>query len=155
MSITGQLKALYTKSLHIYTGQDISNHINTTSSAYTHSLKIVKTVQKKCFTNQEAFFKKMRFRFFLKERDGVLKTVIGRKFQILAAWKWKDVSSRLKVSFGEFQQFFTAGPKSWRGLVDVKQFWKVRRKKILKVPESQCGNFVVDTGLNREPVSHL
>ena len=62
------------------------------------------------------------------------------------------VSSRFEVSFGDFQQFFTAGPKSSRGLVGVKQFSKVRRKRILKVSESKCGNFVVDTGLNREPV---
>ena len=34
----------------------------------------------------------------------------------------RSVSSRFEVSFGDFQQFFTAGPKSSRGLVGVKQF---------------------------------
>ena len=33
-----------------------------------------------------------------------------------------SVSSRFEVSSGDFQQFFTAGPKSSRGLVGVKQF---------------------------------
>ena len=34
----------------------------------------------------------------------------------------RSVFSRLDVSFGDFQQFFAAGPKSSRGLVGVKQF---------------------------------
>ena len=32
----------------------------------------------------------------------------------------RSVSSRFEVSFGDFQQFSTAGPKSLRGLVGVK-----------------------------------
>ena len=48
----------------------------------------------------------------------------------------RSVSSRFEVSFGDFQQFFTAGPKSLTGLVGVKQFLKVQKKRILKVPES-------------------
>ena len=59
----------------------------------------------------------------------------------------RSVSSRFEVSFGDFQQIFAAGPKSSRGLVGVKQLWKVRRKRTTKMPESQCGNFVVDTVL--------
>ena len=34
----------------------------------------------------------------------------------------KSVSSRFEVSFGDFQQFFAAGPKSSRRLVGVKRF---------------------------------
>ena len=34
----------------------------------------------------------------------------------------RSVSSRFEVSFGDFQQFFAAGPKSSGGLVGVKQF---------------------------------
>ena len=34
----------------------------------------------------------------------------------------RSVSSRFEVSFGDFQQFFTTGPKSSGGLVGVKQF---------------------------------
>ena len=51
--------------------------------------------------------------FFKEETDGELWTVVGREFQILAASKWQDVFNRFKVSFGDFQQFFTAGPKSF------------------------------------------
>ena len=36
----------------------------------------------------------------------------------------RSVSSRFEVSFADFQRFFTAGPKSSRGLVGVKQFQK-------------------------------
>ena len=34
----------------------------------------------------------------------------------------RSVSSSFEVSFGDYQQFFPAGPKSLRGLVGVKQF---------------------------------
>ena len=34
----------------------------------------------------------------------------------------RSVSSRFDVSFGDFQQFFAAGPKSSRGLVGVNSF---------------------------------
>ena len=37
----------------------------------------------------------------------------------------------------------------------MKQFRKIGSKRILKVPESKCGNFVVDVGFNREPVKLL
>ena len=62
---------------------------------------------------------------FLKEgTDGELWTVIGREFQILAEHfkVERSVFNRFKVSFGDFQQFFIAGPKSSRRLVGVKQF---------------------------------
>ena len=40
-------------------------------------------------------------------------------------------------------------------MINLKQFGKIRSKKILKLPESQCGNFVADEGFNREPVKLL
>ena len=56
---------------------------------------------------------------------------------------------------GNFQEFFVARPKSSGGLIDLKQFGKIRSKRILKVPESQCGNVVADEGFSREPVKLL
>ena len=56
---------------------------------------------------------------------------------------------------GNFPEFFVAGPKSSGGLIDLKQFGKITSKRILKVPKSKCGNFVADTGFNREPVKLL
>ena len=56
---------------------------------------------------------------------------------------------------GNFQEFFVARPKSSGGLIDLKQFRKIRSKRILKVPESQCGNFVADEGFNRKLVKLL
>ena len=41
------------------------------------------------------------------------------------------------------------------GLIDLKQFGKVGSERILKVPESRCGNLIVDAGFNREPVKLL
>ena len=40
-------------------------------------------------------------------------------------------------------------------MIDLKQFGKIRSKRILKVPESQCGNVVADEGFSREPVKLL
>ena len=40
-------------------------------------------------------------------------------------------------------------------LIDLKQFGKVGSERLLKMPESKCGNFVVDAGFNREPVKLL
>ena len=37
----------------------------------------------------------------------------------------------------------------------MKQFGKIGSKRILKVPERKCDNFVVDAGFNREPVTLL
>ena len=37
----------------------------------------------------------------------------------------------------------------------MKQFGNIRSKRILKVPERKCDNFVVDAGFNREPVKLL
>ena len=34
----------------------------------------------------------------------------------------------------------------------MKQFGKIGSKRILKVPVSKCGKFVVAAGFNREPV---
>ena len=56
---------------------------------------------------------------------------------------------------GNFQEFYVAGPKSSDWLIDLKQFGKITSKRILKVPKSKCGNFVADTGFNREPVKLL
>ena len=84
------------------------------------------------------FFKKLCFEIFLER--GVrwrAADVCQKRIPDFSCLKVKrSVSSRFEVSFGDFQQFFTAGPKSLRGLVGVKQFLKVRRKRILKVPES-------------------
>ena len=40
-------------------------------------------------------------------------------------------------------------------MIDLKQFGKIKSKRILKEPESKCDNFVADTGFNREPVKLL
>ena len=40
-------------------------------------------------------------------------------------------------------------------MIDLKQFGKIRSKRIPKVPESKGGNFVADAGFNREPVKLL
>ena len=56
---------------------------------------------------------------------------------------------------GNFQEFYVAGPKSSDWLIDLKQFGKIRNKRIFKVPESKCDNFVADAGFNREPVKLL
>ena len=56
---------------------------------------------------------------------------------------------------GNFQECFVAGPKSSGWLIDLKQFGKIRSKRILKVPESKGGNLVADAGFNREPVKLL
>ena len=34
----------------------------------------------------------------------------------------------------------------------MKPFGKIGSKRIAKVPESKCGNFVEDSGFRREPV---
>ena len=55
---------------------------------------IIKRVQKSCFykPREKPFLKWCVFRCFLKEeRDGELRTFVRREFQILAAWKWKDL----------------------------------------------------------------
>ena len=56
---------------------------------------------------------------------------------------------------GNFPEFFVAGPKSSGGLIDLKQFGKIKSKRILQVLESKCGNFVAETGFSREPVKLL
>ena len=48
---------------------------------------------------------------------------VGGEFLNISCLKMeRSVSSRIEVSFGDYQQFFPAGPKSLRGLVGVKQF---------------------------------
>ena len=37
----------------------------------------------------------------------------------------------------------------------MKKFGKIGSKRILKEPESKCGNFVVDATFNRKPVKLL
>ena len=44
----------------------------------------------------------------------------------------RSVSSRFEVSFADFQQFFTAGPKSSRGLVGVKQLCRYGGREFSK-----------------------
>ena len=70
------------------------------------------------------FFKKMCFQIFLEGGERWRAADICRKrvpdFSCLTVER--SVSSRFEVSFGDFQQFFTAGLKSSRGLVSVKQF---------------------------------
>ena len=56
---------------------------------------------------------------------------------------------------GNFQEFFVARPKSSGGLIDLKQFGKIGSKRILKVPENKCWNFVVDAGSSKEPMKLL
>ena len=40
-------------------------------------------------------------------------------------------------------------------MIDLKQFGKIGSKRILKAPESKCGNFIVDAGFSREPLKLL
>ena len=37
-------------------------------------------------------------------------------------------------------------------MIGLKQYGKIGSNRILKVPESKCGNFVEDSGFSREPV---
>ena len=75
-------------------------------------------------TKREAFFKKMCFQIFLQRGERWRAADVCRKrvpdFSCLKVER--SVSSRFGVSFGDFQQFFAAGPKSSRRLVGVKQF---------------------------------
>ena len=144
MSVTWRSSKRFTqkKYVYIYTVQDISNHINTTSSTCTHPPNS-QTVQKRCFANRErsVLWKDVFSYFSWKRRE--MEDVCRKRVPDFSCLKVeRSVSSRSEVSLGDFQQFFTAGPKSSRRLVSVKQFWKVRRKRILKAPESKCGNFV-------------
>ena len=81
----------------------------------------------------------MFFRFFLKEeRDRELRNFCRKRVPDFSCLKVeKSVSSRFEVSFGHFQQFFAAGPKSSRGLVGVivtisKQHYVNKMKSFLK-----------------------
>ena len=141
--------------MYIFTLYRISVIILTPPPLHTHIHSIVKLCRKGVLqTKREAFFKKMCFQIFLERGERWRAVDVCRKrvpdFSRLKVER--SVSIRFKVSFGDFQQF-AAGPKSLRGLVGVKQFWKVQRKRTFKVPESQCGNFVVDTVLYSKPVS--
>ena len=73
---------------------------------------------------REAFVKKMCFQIVLERGERCRAADSCRKrvpdFSCLKVER--SVSSRFDISFGDFQQFFTAGLKSSRGLVGVKQF---------------------------------
>ena len=59
----------------------------------------------------------------------------GKRFPNCTCLKLeRSVSSRFKVSFGDFQQIFAAGSKNSRGLGGVKQFWE----NIIKVRQSSA-----------------
>ena len=98
------------KYVHIYTVQDISNHINTTSSTSTHPHihSTVKLCRKGVSqTNRESFsfsFLKMRFHIFLKRGERWRAADVCRKrvpdFSRLKVER--SVSSRFEVSFGDF-----------------------------------------------------
>ena len=51
--------------------------------------------------------KRCVIRFFVKEeRDGELRTIVGREFQILAAGEWKDLfPADLRLVVGTFNSF--------------------------------------------------
>ena len=67
------------------------------------------------------------------KRDGKLRTKTVGRVQILACLNMEiSVFSRFKVSFGDFRQFFAAGPEFER----VGKCEAVLRKRILKVPQS-------------------
>ena len=78
---------------------------------------------------------------------------LSAKFQSPIAER--SVSCRFLVGFGNFLEYFVARPMSSGGLIDLKQFGKIGSKRIFKVPESKCVNFVVDAGFTREPVKLL
>ena len=74
------------KYVHIYTVKDISNHINTISSTYTHPLESNCAEKVLYKPREKRSVKRCVFRLFLKkERDGELRTFVGGEFQILAA----------------------------------------------------------------------
>ena len=87
---------------------------------HSHSILAEKVFYK---PREKRSLKRCVFRFFLKEeRDGELRTFVGRVPDFSCLKVEISVSSRFEVSLGDFQQFFAAGPKSSRGLVGVKQF---------------------------------
>ena len=107
MSITCLSSKRFTqKSLYKFTLYRTSVIILTLPPLYTHIHSIVKLCGKGVSqTKREAFFKKMCFQIFLErgERDGELRTFVGRELQILAAWKWKDLfPADLRLGLGTF-----------------------------------------------------
>ena len=75
-------------------------------------------------TEREVFFKKMWFQIFL-EGGGRWRVADGCRKRVpdFSCLKLeRSISSKFKVSFRGFKLFFTAGLKSSRGLVGVKQF---------------------------------
>ena len=126
MSITRlSSKRFKTKSMYKFTLHRTSVIILTPPPLHTHIHSIVK-LRRKCVsqTKREAFFKKMCFQIFLDRGERWRAADVCRKrvpdFSCLKVER--SVSSRSEVSLGDFQQFFTAGPKSSRRLVSVKQF---------------------------------
>ena len=95
----------------------------TSDSSKVHLIINLSILVEKVFykPTQKRSLKRCVFRFFLKEErvaDGCRKRV--PHFSCLKVER--SVSSRFKVSFGDCEQFFTAGPKNSRALVGVKQF---------------------------------
>ena len=87
---------------------------------------------------EKRFLKRQFVRFFFKERDGELRTVVKRELKIWATLKWKGLCI-FEISLGDFQHFFYffIFTEHWTekfervGRCEVK-FWKIRRKSILR-----------------------
>ena len=111
--------------MYIFTLYRTSEIMLTSPPLHPHIRSTVKLCRKGALqTKREAFFKKIFFQIFLERGERWRAADVCRKrvpdFSCLKVER--SVSSRFEVSFGDFQQFFTAGPKSSRGLVGVKQF---------------------------------
>ena len=107
--------------VHIYTVQDVSNRIKTTSSTSTHPLNN-QTCAEKLFLQikREAFLKMMCFQMFLErgERRRVADVCKKRVPDFSCLKVERSVSSRFKVNFGDLlhwlrlQYFLVQSP--WR-----------------------------------------
>ena len=109
MSITWLSSKRFThtqKYVQIYTVQDISNHINTTSSTSIHPFNS-QTVQKRRFSNQEKRSLKRCFQIFL-ERGEIWRVAdfCRKRVPNLSCLKVERfVSSRFEVSLGDLTVF--------------------------------------------------
>ena len=108
--------------MYIFTLYRTSVIILTPPLLHTHIRSTVKLCRKGVLqTKREGFFEKFYFQIFLQrgERWRAVDVCRKRVLDFSCLKVERTVFSRFEVSFGDFQQFFPAGPKSSRGLVDV------------------------------------
>ena len=122
MSITWLSSKRFTqKSMYKFTLYRTSVIILTPPPLHPHIHSIVKLCRKGVHKPREKRSLKRCFQIFLQRGERWRAADVCRKrvpeFSCLKVER--SVSSRLEVSFGDFQQFFTAGPKSSRGLEEA------------------------------------